>query len=193
VAADASFVRRNAFLIAAAVLPAIVVALFVGATMVSRASVTDPTHSLVLRVMRPDSRPNPTVVPEFFVRDGRVHATLRPAPAPYAQSWELLLYDHESMTVREIAFEVPESLPGDTPTTVPVESLASVHVDRDRVAPDGYAFEMRSGRAGIVGDLFGMHSYQPRPAIVKQGRVIPLDLPTPYSTTYAIEAIGWIR
>ena len=62
--------------------------------------------------------------------------------------------------------------------TVPVEAFSGWTILDQPVAPDGYTFESRAQRGpGIVGDLFGMNRYGTQASLVKNGRVVPINLP----------------
>jgi hypothetical protein len=107
-----------------------------------------------------------------------------------------LYFDHESMTVREISLDLPSSLePGEENRTVVIAELATMKVSAQTTAPDGYRLEnSTSGSPGIVGDLFGIGRYRQNVALANRGRIIRLELPSPYqqpyqSTTYAV---GWV-
>jgi hypothetical protein len=188
----AGFLRRNAFLVAAVTLPAAVIALFAIATIVSRRSVASPAYDLVFMVMRPYER-GQTVVTDFIERDGRVHARLRAINEPYASSWELLLFDHETSTVSEIPFEAPDTV-DDEVQTVPVPAVANLRVSGESTAPDGYALEARYGSSGIIGNIFGMGGSRGRVSLVNGGRAVALDLPAPYRNVYVSSAqvVGWV-
>ena len=200
--AKRGFLRDNLVLVAAFVLPAAVAGLFVLATTIPKWRVDPPQHDLVLKV---DDFKQPAVIVEFVARDGRLEADVRPVPrpqdpnlgVPYSQRWSLLLFDHETMQVREIPVDLPNSLPEGETRTIVVEALAGRYVTSNTEAPDGYRVTSLStgGGGGIVGDLFGMHrGYRRRIAIGKNGRTIELDLPAPHRETYGtVETIGWIR
>jgi hypothetical protein len=198
------FLRDNAVLVAAFVLPAIVAALFILATAVPKWTVPLPQHDLVLQVQQYGS-PAPGESVEFTARDGRLEATVttvvKPARpdvvVPYPPRWKLLLFDHSSMEVREIAVQIPPDIPPGESRTVAVEALANRHVTPGDVAPDGYkvtSLNTSTGGGGIVNDLFGMnHRFRRGIAIGRNGRTIELELPAPYSENYgAILTIGWI-
>jgi hypothetical protein len=191
------FVRDNAFIVAAVALPVLVGAFFVVASAIPRWTVPTPTFDLVLRVGRPyDSVPGKVVI-DFNVRDGRVEAIVRPAPPQgYTQPWGLLYVDHATMAVREIPLDLPTSLaPGEESRTVVIEGLSNVTVSAQTTAPDGYKLESStSGSPGIVGDLFGIGRYRQSAALVNRGRVIRLELPSPYQEPYQSMpyAVGWV-
>jgi hypothetical protein len=59
-------------------------------------------------------------------------------------------------------------------------------------APDGYVFDHRHGRGpGLVGEIFGMGWSGTAAAIVKDGRVVPIEVPPP--SRYTVEPIGWLE
>jgi hypothetical protein len=191
------WLRDNAFLVAAVALPVVVAGFFILATTIPRWTVPPPAHDLVLRVARPYDAAPATLTLEFTVRDGQVLAVLRPVPTPgYVQPWALMLYEHESGRVREVPFDPPDGLlEGETSRTVPIEALAGRRVSSQAAAPDGYELQTRTtGGPGLVGDLFGMGRYRQNAALVRDGRVVPLDLPAPYQNPYQspVYAVGWV-
>ena len=195
------FFRDNMVLVAAVVLPAAVALLFIVATVVPTWTVEPPGHDLVLRVEGPYDSASPPVTVDFGIREGRVEATARAlprpdggAPYPYAPRWRLLLFDHETMRMREIGVEAPVGLaPGETRMFV-VETLADRRVIPGSTAPDGYQVESAAGGgAGIVGELFGMNRYRRRVALTKDGRRIQIDMPSPAREWYGgVYPLGWI-
>jgi hypothetical protein len=186
--------RDNAFLVAAVALPLLVVAFFLVATAVPRWLVPPPAHDLLLRAYGPYDQGRPRVSVEFKVRDGRVEATFRPSPPQtYPQPAELFLFEHQTMNVRKIPFDMPDLKEGDDPRTVVIEALAGRQVLPQTHAPDGYRLDNRaSGGSGLVGDLFGMGRYDHGIVLVNRGRVVPIAFPGPYAYRYGVEAIGWI-
>jgi hypothetical protein len=187
--------RENAFLAAAISLPLVVVAFFLVASVIPRWLVPPPAYDLILQSTDYYDHNRPQVVVDFRVRDGRVQALVRPVPASntYAPPVpKLFLFDHETMTVREIPFDVPELRENDPPSTVPIEALARHRVITDTKAPDGYELQTRNRHgAGVVGELFGMRSYDDRVALVKGGRVVAIELPRRQYGSSA-SPLGWI-
>ena len=203
-AATRGFLRDNAVLVAAFVLPAIVAALFILATAIPKWTVPLPQHDLLVRVDSYGSPP-PDVYVEFAVRDGRLEADVRPVVKPdnpnmgitYPQRWTLLLFDHAEMRVREILVDLPRTLPPGESRTVVIDALAGRRVIAGDVAPDGYkvtSLNTGSGGGGIVNDLFGMNRrYRRGIAIGRNGRTIELELPAPHrESSGTIVTIGWI-
>ena len=198
------FLKDNAVLVAAFVLPAIVAGLFILATAVPKWTVPLPQHDLLVRVDSYGSPP-PDVYVEFAVRDGRLEADVRPVVKPdnpnigitYPQRWTLLLFDHAAMRVREIPVNLPRTLQPGEARTVVIDALAGRSVIAGDIAPDGYSvtsLNTGSGGGGIVNDLFGMtRRYRRGIAIGRNGRTIELELPAPHRESYGtIVTIGWI-
>ena len=58
-------------------------------------------------------------------------------------------------------------------------------------APDGYTLEPRPYHStGLLGDLFGMHSYQSGMVLMNRGRVIPVALPEPFDSQ--VYFVAWV-
>ena len=190
------FLRDNVFLVAAVLLPVLVVALFLAATAIPRWRIPPPAYDVVLRVPGPFDQARPRVAVDFAVRNGRVEATVRPIPATgYPQLASLFLVDHATGDVQRLAVDVPQDMgENDPPRTFPIEALAGRRVLDQTRAPDGYELQTRThGSPGIVGDLFGMHRYDARAALVKDGRVVPIALPPPYEYQASVSAVCWLN
>lgn len=188
------FLRENTFLVAAALLPLVVVGFFLIAAAVPRWLVAPPAYDLLLRTSGSSDQTRPRVVVDFAVRDGRVEATVRGLPATaYPQVPALFLFDHQTMTVREVPFDLPVNLTElDPPVTVAVSALAGRRVLAQARAPDGY--ELATGRhrsTGLVGDLFGMGRSSWRVSLVNKGRVVEISLPA-HEYGYGVSAVGWV-
>jgi hypothetical protein len=186
-------VRDNAFLVAAVALPMVIVVFFLVATAIPRWQVAPPAYDLLVRAASYEQT-RPRVSVEFDVRDGRVEGTARVVPEnTYPPGWKLFLFDHESMTTREIPVHIPEIAEGDPPRTFVVEALVDRRVIDQTRAPDGYELTSASGRSpGLVGELFGMRRYDRSASIVNRGRIVPLRLPVPYQYYLPVTSIGWL-
>jgi hypothetical protein len=188
-----SFLRENAFLVAAVSLPVVVIGFFLLATTVPRWFVDPPAYDLVLRAGGPYDQAAPRVAVEFAVRDARIEATFRAVDAAtYPQRMALFVVDHETMNAREIFVEPPPDLAeDDPPRTMVVEALADRRVLAQAAAPDGYTFDAGRGHGpGLVGELFGMRRSGQRATLVKEGRVVAIDLPSSYR--YNVSVVGWL-
>jgi hypothetical protein len=187
------FVRQNIFLVAAVALPLVVVIFFLLAAGIPRWTVPPPAYDVILRGNTYD-QPTQRVSVEFFVRDGRVQATVRPVAANmYPTRSTLFLFDHKTMKATQIAVQVPSLKEGDPDQTFLVPELAALQVSSGSVAPDGYELKHQSDSgSGLVGDIFGMSRYRRNAALVNRGRVISVDLPSPYETYSPIYILGWV-
>lgn len=192
----AGFLRNNIFLVAAVSLPVLVIGFFLLASAIPRWTVSPPAYDLLLRVGKPFGPRPGLVVVDFHVRDGHVEAIARPVLRnQYEQTFALFVFDHATQNLKEIPANLPDSLPEDSaPRSVVVDALAGRRVLEQAKAPDGY--EMQTGRyrggPGLVGDLFGMHGYDPNAALVNKGRIIPISLPSGYEYLSPINAVGWL-
>ena len=188
------FLRDNAFLVAAASLPLVVVLFFLLASVVPRWLTPPPAHDVLVRV---DGLYDQTtrVGVAFNVRDGRVEATIRGRKAnDYLQRAILLQVDHATMIAREIPLDLPaEMAEHDPPRTFVVEALAGQRVLAEPTAPDGYRLEHRTRRGpGLVGEVFGMNRYENQTALVNRGRVVPIILPPRYGYLSSALLVGWV-
>jgi hypothetical protein len=190
------FLRDNIFLVAAVSLPLIVVAFFLVSSAIPRWLVPPPAYDLVISGTDTYNQINPRVTVTFNARNGKVEATFQAAPAnTYSVRSRLFLFDHTTMSVREISVEVPDNLVEGEPRTIVVDALAGRQLLTEAKAPDGYQLESRSQRGpGIVGDVFGMNRYDAEASLVNRGRVIPVALPAPYQNFYysPVFAVGWL-
>jgi len=192
-----SFLRDNIFLVAAVSLPLLVVAFFLASSAIPGWLVPPPAYDLLISATDTYNQANPRMTVDFAVRDGRVEATFRAVPAnSYGQRSRLFLFDHTTMSIREIPVELPDNLvEGDPPRTIVVDALEGRQLLTQVKAPDGYQLESRRRRGpGIVGDVFGMNRYDSAVSLVNKGRVIPIELPPPYQNIYfsPVSAVGWL-
>jgi hypothetical protein len=186
--------RDSVFLIAAVALPLVVVGLFLVASAIPRWTVPPPAFDLLIRADGGYTQSAAQMIVAFRVRDGRLEADLLPAlPNSYPPEPSLFIVEHRTGDAREIPLNLPSTLPADANArTVTVEALAGRRVIEGMRAPDGYGFDQRGQRGpGLVGEIFGMGRYGTAAAIVKDGRVIPIDVPPPHR--YGVEPIGWLE
>ena len=186
--------RGNAFLVAAIALPVVVVAFFLVATAVPRWTVDPPAYDLLLAVDQPSSYMQRSSTTTFEVRDGQVVAIRTPVDEQlYLPVSTLVVIDHATQTLRELAV-VPAageaSSPDEAPASFVVADLAGRAVVAGDTAPDGYRFEARPNRGpGLIGEVFGMSRGGSRFAIVKDGRVVPVDAAGRYVNP---RVVGWL-
>ena len=118
---DRSPLRANAFLVAAAALPAGRRRAVSCGRGHSALDCAPPEYDLLLRANGPYDRTPPRVTVDFSVRNGRVMATVRTVPENnYPQPTTLFLFKHETSQVRTIPFDIPEVTDATSPMTVPL-------------------------------------------------------------------------
>lgn len=187
------FLRDNVFLVAAVLLPLVVVVFFVLSTTIPRWTVPPPRYDVLLRTRAWDQT-GPRVAVDFTVQNGKLQATLRPFPPNTSPNRSRLwLFDHQQMAVREIPITLPDGLEdGELSRTVEIDALAGRRVVGDAKAPDGYEVQTRSNRSpGIIGDLFGMRRYDQALTLVNRGRVIPIDIPAAHTYDSPV-FVAWV-
>ncbi|MEM9304220.1 MAG: hypothetical protein AAGE01_19060 [Pseudomonadota bacterium] len=180
---EPSFVKRNAFLIAAAVLPVVVVVLFAIAVAVPRWLVDDPTHD-VLFVIESYERQRAL---RFEVDGGRVFArVVEPSDAGTAQGQRLFRYDVETDTTLELTVPIAADK-----TRFVVPELTATVVHPANPGPDGYEFFVgRYGGSSLVQELFGMRSRRHRAGLARDSRMIPID--SPAGSTYRYGTVRFV-
>jgi hypothetical protein len=175
------FLRDNAFLVAAGLLPVLVVGFFLLATAIPRWTVPPPAYDLLVKGYKPYSGDFRLKVSyDLDVRDGRLQLTVRPlATEQYQNKPVLFLIDHRTLDARAVPLTLRET-PPDAPETTVIDPVPGRMLLDGAKAPDGYTLEPRPYHStGLLGDLFGMHSYQAGLVLINRGRVIPLALPQP--------------
>lgn len=187
------FLRRNAFLVAAVALPLVVIGFFLVATAIPRWTVPPPSYDLLFTTN--DYSPSrPPELLEFTVRGDRLQVTARPAPPnTHPARTRLWVFDHDTMAVREIPVEVPALARDGPPRTIEVAALAGRRLLAQPQAPDGYEVrEPNSSSPGIAGELFGMRNRDRRLSIVKDGRVVPIEIPPAQDRWISPVFLAWI-
>lgn len=188
------FLRENVPLVAAVSLPLAVVGLFLLASAIPRWFVPPPAYDLVLVRVEGYDQARPRVAVDIAVRDGLVEATARGVPAnSYPQVLSLFLFEHQTMNVREIPFDLPAWLSEtDPPVNVAIPALAGRRVVAQAKAPDGYELRTRDRqRTGLFGELFGMSAGADRVSLVNKGRAVPISLQS-NRYAYSVSAVGWV-
>jgi hypothetical protein len=185
------FVRDNAFIVAAVLLPAVVIVFFLLFTIVPQWMVPSPRYDLLVQTVQYDGNQRPMNV-EVFVRDERLQVSLRPRGEtmypPKVRVWRV---DHATLAASEITIPVPDEVPASASTTV-VDALRNERVITDVKAPDGYQVETATHRgAGLVGDLFGMRRYDQGLVITNRGRLISIKVPSE-NAYQAPTFVGWM-
>jgi len=178
------FLRDNAFLVAAGLLPVLVVGFFLLATAIPRWTVPPPAYDLIVKGYKPYSGDIRLKVSyDLDVRDGRLQLTVGPpATEQYQNKPVLFLIDHATLDARSLPLTLRET-PPDAPETTVLDLVPGRVLLDGAKAPDGYTLEPRPYHSsGLLGDLFGMHSYQAGMVLLNRGRVVPVALPEPFDS-----------
>jgi hypothetical protein len=186
------FLRDNAFLVAAGLLPVQVVGFFLLATAIPRWTVPPPAYDLIVKGYKPYSGDYRLKVSyDLDVRDGRLQLTVRPlATEQYQNKPVLFLVDHRTQNAREIPLTLRET-PPDAPETTLLDPVPGRTLLDGAKSPDGYTLESRPYHStGLLGDLFGMHSYQAGMVLLNRGRLIPVALPEPFDSQ--VYFVAWV-
>jgi hypothetical protein len=187
-------VRENAFLVAAVLLPVAVVVLFLLFTVIPRWTVPPPQYDVLVQTTDYDQSGRRMLV-ELFVRDERLHATIRGAGQnTYPPRVRLWRFDHNTLNLQEVPLDLPDAAPaGEASATILVDSFRNQRVVIDTKAPDGYEVRTRAhgGGPGLIGDIFGMRRYEQAVVLANRGRTIAIKPPTPnvYQTPMFL---GWV-
>jgi hypothetical protein len=190
----ARFIRDNAFLVAAVVLPLGVVAFFLAASAIPRWTVPPPQYDLLVKAGH-YAHPQPSMHVDFVVTGDGVQAQLRAVtPNAYPQHTRLFRADHATGRLHEVPVRLPDGLKADDlPRDVPVESLTGRRILTSAEAPDGYRFDTRPRRGpGVLGDIFGMRRHDAGLVLVNRGRVVTLSPPAAHEYLSPVTPLGWI-
>ena len=187
------FIRDNAFLVAAVLLPVVVIAIFLLATAIPRWTVPPPRYDVLLQTTDYDQAGRKLSV-DVFVRDERLHANVRAAGQnTYPARIRLWRFDHETLNLQEIPLDLPDDPPpGDTSRTIVVGAMRDRRIVTDTKAPDGYEVRTPSQRGpGLIGDVFGMRRYDQALVLTNRGRTVAIKAPSPnvYQTP---TFLGWL-
>lgn len=190
--APGRFVRDNAFLVAAVLLPVVVIAFFLLATAIPRWTVPPPGYDLIVKSYKPYSGDYRLKVSyDLDVRNGHLLLTVRPlATEQYQNKPVLFLIDHKTQDARELPLTLRDT-PPEAPETTVLDPVPGRLLLDGAKAPDGYTLESRPYHSGgLLGDLFGMHSYQAGMVLLNRGRLIPVALPEPFDSQ--VYFVAWV-
>lgn len=191
-----NFIKQNFVLIVGISLPVLLVILFFVATVIPKSMMPPPQHELLFSTTRYDYQSPPPYNVDFVVRDGklkgRISANNNKQTINYNYK-KLMAYDGKTGSVREIAYDLPPMEGVADGSEVDIAAAASLTIDTNSKAPDGYEFDGGSYRSGgfITGEFFGggyHNSYRVRKGTV--GYKIPMQ--DGYYYGYGLEFIGWV-
>jgi hypothetical protein len=187
------FIRDNAFLFAAVLLPVVVIGLFLVFTVIPQWTVPAPQYDVLLQTTE-YRQAGGRVSTELLVRDERLHATIRgTGQNVYAPRVRLWRFDHATLNVQEIPLDLPEDPPaGEGSQTMMIDALRDQRIVTDTRAPDGYEARTRTrGGPGLIGDIFGMRRYDEALVLANRGRTLPIKAPS-RNVYEAPVFLGWL-
>lgn len=175
-------------------LPVLVVVLFAAATFVPRLYTDPPAHDLLVTVEYGDSSRLLPVKVLLGIEGSRVVARVARL-GQYEQGYlpRLYRYSHQSGSVREINIPLPQEIEAlGNGEEIPIPELQGVGISSELVAPDGYEFRGRSGRGGLLMDVFGAARDNRRITVAKNGAVVRIRLPESNYGYYGARFLGWV-
>jgi hypothetical protein len=184
--------RRNALLLAGALLPGLVLLVSVAYSVVVRQNVAAPAYDLLYTVYQPrgDGKQEPVQL-AFSVIHDRLEVMALPAPIPGSHEVVLYRWHHPTRESRRIDIPLPESV-AEGGAAVEVPELSNMRLSAAREAPDGYRFESADrGGLGLIGALY----YRPdrnRARIEKPGVAYPVQPPPAAPGGWSLQFLGWI-
>ncbi|MDY0028886.1 MAG: hypothetical protein RBR86_02975 [Pseudobdellovibrionaceae bacterium] len=193
-------IKENRVLIAGLLMPLALIILFTYAKTIPDMTVPDPTYKAVYAAQTWGGLGQIT----FKVDDnGKVAAsfTATSTPSGYDKlpTGHIFIYDPKTMTTDRKDIEISTDLlkdAQDTPQTrtkdTNLDVIKNLTLSKSDTAPDGYRFETYHYRnRNLISDIFMSGSRNNGPALLKDNRVIRIDLP---NNTYYYDLIflGWV-
>lgn len=186
------FVRDNFAILIGLALPVVVAAFFLLANYWGRVSLEPPQHDAVLRTYGGGSASRAVRVEVDVIGERlRVRAFKTEhdgRPITYVVAWpRLFLWSHETGTVRELTFEVPDDFVDGSELRIP--ELEGRRFSTASRSPDGYEIGTTGYRSGLFGLFFDRSS--PRLVLEKNGvrRGLPLPSTLPY---WDVQFLAWV-
>jgi hypothetical protein len=184
--------RDNAAIVVGLALPFLVVLFFVLATALPKAYVDPPRHDVLLISENGPASARPVRV-DVRTDDGRlsVRAYKLDASFPPGAYWHatprLFIWSHETRSIREISFDVPndEVIPPEG-TEIAVPEIGARRLHTDTLAPDGYRFLTADG-SGLFELFFDRNGS--RLIVEKDGAIEDVSPPEPY---WGTRFLGWV-
>ncbi len=198
-----TFLKDNIAIIAAIILPLLLVILFMASTAVTNLTVDDPQHDFLLAT---EYRHNNQNALRFDVVQGRLVVTYRYPVRDgdgdgnryrYQNTPRLWRVHIEDMSIEEIAIPLPDEKPADDDAVsieLDVPDLQNLELVNRQPGPDGYTFEHSSRRyhGNLMTELFSYDSHYSGAALTKNGRTVPIKGQRKNQYRHNTEFIGWI-
>ena len=191
-----NFIKENFVLIAGLALPVLLVGFFFLAVTLPKSMVPPLKYSLLFSTETYNqAQPLPYVTSFFIGPDGRLRARLTKAQPGVYTSKKIVMYDAQSLSVREIPFTINLPTPEVVDNTeVLIPETEKYKLDGNTTSPDGYTFgSAEYGHGGLITDIFVGYRYNQDYYLRKDGAAykIPDIGNTPYYYG-SMNFIGWI-
>ncbi len=195
------FLKENTAIVAAIVLPLILIVVFMLSTMVTGIVVEDPKHDFLIAT---EYYHNDSDAIRFDVVQNRLIVTYRyPWKNEHnrynynrnARLWRIHVAD---MSIEEISMPLPHKKENEDNAKLSIElnvpDVSGLKVVNRQPGPDGYSFEhsSRHYRGNIMTELFSYDHHYTGAAIVKDGRTIPIKSDKNNNYRYNTRFIGWV-
>ncbi|MBT8144034.1 MAG: hypothetical protein KJO55_04990 [Gammaproteobacteria bacterium] len=216
-----NWMRDNAFIVAAIVLPLLLALFFAAATVLPTLWVEDPRYDVYFALA--DHRSRGPLGSLYTVEDRRIVADAYLYPQPNHTFGERLFrFDAKSFEVEEITVDIPAAqrdyllsrrdelqywrenpaaprpLPPNPPPFPSIRfapaEFATLRLHPGEYAPDEYRIEFRHSNSGLLGEIFGgRHDRQL--VIERDGRTIAVRVPAftrNYYWASDLKVLGWV-
>lgn len=190
-----NFIKENFVLVVGLSLPALLVIVFLIASILPKAAATPPQYEMLFTTMQYSQKSHSDYSTDFFVKDGALMARVWKNDAPgisYAR--KVMAYNGKTQSVRELPYDLSRIENAGEKDMIVLPEFKDLKVSGSERSPDGYTFENMAYDSGPwpVTELFGGYSGR-TPRLVKGSAVfqLPKNTSAPYSI-YDIQFLGWI-
>jgi len=198
------WLKKNPALATGIALPLLLVLFFLFASWLPQFFVTPPQYGVLFATNYYDSSEG--II--FEVKDKKLKAHFKGLRSSYYTRPRLYRYDAARGELKEILFEIPDSVPEQPEngtvseeqrtriTPVPIPEAESITLYTPETAPDGYNFSSGGYYRGtpFFSDIFYSSSRRDySPSLHKQGNLVKIRLPADDISTYNMKFLGWIE
>lgn len=200
-----NWLRNNPALATGIALPLLLVIFFLLAGWLPQFFVDPPKYGVLFATNYYDS--NNGV--KLEVVDGKLSARFVGMRTSYFNKPRLYRYDPAKAELKEITFDILDSIPKQPDNVTPTEEQAklitalsipeaeALKLYTPETAPDGYVFVSGGyyrGGSPFLGEIFYSSSrYDYTPSLHKRGRIVKIRLPSDDTNSYNIKLLGWIE
>lgn len=186
--------RDNPLLALSIALPVLVVLLFAAATTLPRLYTDPPAHDLVLSVEHGVApRTLPVRIQLSVENESLVARAVELNQYEQGYAPRIFRYNHESGSVREITIPIPDDVENlESGQIIPIPDFDGVRLSPELTAPDGYEYRGHGSRSGFMVEFFGTSRSRQKITVVKDGAVVPINLPETEYWYYGTRFLGWV-